>query len=318
MGIRVLLALSAGAWVMMGSVLAQETAVKMSMDDKAVAITAKGQPLLTYCFDQVPFKPYAQTFYTPSGVNVLRDSPHDHKHHHALMFAVSANDVNFWEEIEGSGKQVHRRFSDTRMVNTDHAPWALFTEDLDWVNPRDGSVILTEQRTLEVTQLGDPKVSVLRWRTRLEVPAGKPNVTLGGHHYFGLGMRFVESMDKKGLFRTAGDAKGEIVRGDEQLTDAVWCAYTSEADGKPVTVAMFDHPENPRVPAKWFTMHTPFAYLSATMNLWKAPMEVKADKPLELKYCVALWDGTIRTDAIEAFYKHWLGWPAPEQEQRLN
>lgn len=318
MRMRFLFVVSVGAWLIMGIAGAQETAVKMSMDDKAIAITATGQPLLTYCFDQVPFKPYAQTFFTPAGVNILRDSPHDHKHHHALMFAVAADDINFWEETEGCGKQVHRRFSDTRMVKTDNAPWASFTEDIDWLNPKDNSVVLTEKRTVEATQLGDPKVSVIRWHTRLEVPAGKAKVALGGHHYYGLGMRFVQSMDPKGTFRMAGDAKGEIVRGDEQLTNAPWCAYTAEAEGKPVTVAMFDHPENPRVPAKWFTMHTPFAYLSATSNLWKEPLEATAEKPLVFQYCVALWDGNPDTGTIEAFNKRWLGWPAPEQEQRLN
>ena len=57
----------------------------------------------------------------------------------------------------------------------------------------------------------------------------------------------------------ADDKPGEIVRGDERLTAAKWCAYTAKADGKPVTAAIFDHPGNVRHPAKMFTMSKPFA-----------------------------------------------------------
>ena len=42
-----------------------------------------------------------------------------------------------------------------------------------------------------------------------------------------------------------------------------------------------------------FRMLDPFAYLSATLNLYKEPLEIVAGKPLELAYGVALWDGEI-------------------------
>jgi len=116
----------------------------------------------------------------------------------------------------------------------------------------------------------------------------------------------VESMDKVGTFFNASDAEGEGVRGTEKLTRATWCAYTAEADGKPVTVAMFDHPDNARHPAYWFTMYDPFSYLSATLNLWKEPMTLKTGQPLTLRHGVALWDGRIDKDTVEKAYQRWL------------
>jgi hypothetical protein len=299
------------------TVWAQQPTVKISTDDKAVTVLANDQPLMKYCYAGVPFKPYCQTFMTPGGVNILRDSPSDHKHHHALMFAVGVNGVSYWEETEKGGFQQHRNFSDTRLVKTDDVPWATFTESLDWVAPNTKETVLTEQRTIEATRMDALKASVLRWQTRLEVPAGKKKAELGGGHYYGLGMRFVTSMDQMNDFIFPNDEKGELVRGDEYLTNATWCAYSALADGKPVTVAMFDHPGNPR-PAKWFTMHTHFAYLSATMNYWKEPMEVTEGKPVTMRYCVALWDGKVDKAAIEAAYQRWLTWPAPEAEKRLD
>jgi hypothetical protein len=152
----------------------------------------------------------------------------------------------------------------------------------------------------------DVGATLIEWRSRLQTPSGKDSTVLTGNHYHGLGMRFLVSMDTDGRFFNADDKTGEIVRGDERLTPTKWCAFTAKADGKPVTVAIFDHPDNPRYPAKMFTMAKPFAYLSATRNEWKEPFVVKADKPLKLRCGVALWDGDVDKAAVERLYQRWL------------
>ena len=77
-----------------------------------------------------------------------------------------------------------------------------------------------------------------------------------------------------------------------------------------LTVAMFDHPGNPRRPATWFTMAKPFAYLSATLNLHREPLKVTADNPLVLTYAVALWDSHVEADRINRLYQGWRSQPA--------
>ncbi len=119
-------------------------------------------------------------------------------------------------------------------------------------------------------------------------------------------MRFVRSMDKNGVFMNSSGQPGEVVRGDERLVPALWNAYSAEADGKPVTAAMFDDPKNPRHPATWFTMTNPFAYQSATLNLLKEPMTVTKNAPLTVRYGVALFDGRVDKAAIEKVYQRWL------------
>jgi hypothetical protein len=138
------------------------------------------------------------------------------------------------------------------------------------------------------------------------VPTGKKTMTLSGSHYFGLGMRFLESMDKGGEFLNVSNQAGDIIRGTELIARADWCAYIAKADGKPVTIAMFGHPENLRHPTHWFTMTAPFAYLAATLNLYKEPFEVTSDKPLALRYAVAVWDGRIGKNKIDQVYRRWV------------
>ena len=65
-----------------------------------------------YRYGDVPFKPYVKELFTMGGLNVLLDAPHDHLHHHGLMFAVAVDGVNFWEESPRAGRQKHVRFAD--------------------------------------------------------------------------------------------------------------------------------------------------------------------------------------------------------------
>ncbi len=287
--------------------------MRITMEENIVSVYAGENLLLRYRYENVPFKPYVQQLFSPGGVNVLRDAPADHLHHHALMFAVSVDGVNFWEESQAAGRQVHRALIDERTeVKTDvendkrfEMRHASFTELIDWINPRNQELLLKERRTLEVRQGTDLGATLLTWQSKFEVPAGKKSATLTGSHYHGLGMRFVKSMDKGGRFRNADGKPGTIFRSDERLVRSTWCAYTASADGKPVTVAMFDHPDNVRHPATWFTMTKPFAYLSATMKLHKQPLKVTSDKPLVLRYAVALWDGRVEANQIKQLYKRW-------------
>jgi len=283
--------------------------IRVVMDQNVVSLYDDDGVLLRYSYKDVPFKPYVKEFFTPGGVNVLLDAPADHLHHHALMFAVTADGVNFWEEQQAPGRQVHQRFADVRVDSRDDAPFAGFSQRLDWQNPQSAQLVLKEIRTIEICNLVEPKAAILTWQSQFEAPDANESLTLSGSHYQGLGLRFVRSMDLEGEFRNADGKEGTVFRGEERLVRSRWCAYTAKAQGKDVTVAMFDHPGNERYPATWFMMNTPFAYLSATLALHEQPLKVELGKPLVLRYAVALWDGRIEDAKIEELYKRWAALP---------
>ena len=62
----------------------------------------EGKTILVYTIDSGR-KFYIKELFTPGGVQVLRDSPPDHKHHHGLMFAIGVDGVDFWGEETGAG-----------------------------------------------------------------------------------------------------------------------------------------------------------------------------------------------------------------------
>lgn len=277
-----------------------------------VTISAGDQPILVYRYRQVQFKPYIEELYTPGGINIIRDAPHDHLHHHGVMFAVAVDGVNFWEEAETSGIQNHAASGPVSVDEHRGVQIASFEHQLAWVAGKD-LALLDEQRAIEVrtgsrlagAEPGSNSTPTLvTWRSSLSPwpVEGKPRtVTLSGSRYFGLGMRFVEEMDRGGRFLNA-DGKTGVEATNDIPSD--WCAYCARVGGKPVTVAMFSTPE-PR-PATWFTMDDPFAYLSATLNLHNEPLRLSStDPPLLLRYGLAVWDGEPSSQEIGRAYDLW-------------
>lgn len=260
-------------------------------------IADDGGLLLTYNQKNITYKPYVVELFTPTGVNVLRDQVPDHLHHHGLMMALNVNGINFWEETAGCGYQVTEIFGG----QTDGS----LAGELQWMDAARVVRVLTEKREIKSCRVPQCEAALTTWTSVCSVPTGQTSMRVAGQHYYGLGMRFVQSMDNNGEFVYAGGEPGPIFRGDERLTESPWCAYRSAVEGKPVTVAMFDDPGNPR-PATWFTMKEHFAYLSATMRLHETPLEVTADKPMTLRYGVALWDGHRSNSEIETLYQLWL------------
>jgi LacI family transcriptional regulator len=269
-------------------------------DGSSITFKSGETPLMVYQYAENPAKPYISMLYSPGGVNILRDSPADHKHHHGLMFAVAVDGVDFWSENAGCGRQVNRSKDAAKLVAQHGHSFAFGPQQIDWVAPGGDKLVLRETRVVSVRRAGQSNVTLVTWQTRLEPPPGKDSVTLTGSTYFGLGMRFVVSMDKGGHFVNADGKTG--VAGTNDVRSA-WCAYSALADGKPVTVAMFDSPANPRHPATWFTLDSAFAYLSATLDLSRQPLAIASGKPLELRYRVAVWDGKVDAATIAALYR---------------
>jgi len=307
-------------------VCSQEAKLAHERKENEIYWTLNGKPLFVYRISpgsyedltEKEYKTYLSELYTPEGRNILRDSPWDHVHHHALMFAIAVDGINFWEEggKDKAGVQFghslgHSSRSAFMRVN-DESGWtaeANLSQKIDWYKP-DKTVVLQEDRTVQVICKHDLDATLLTWTSKLSTGPDRESVKLTGAHYYGLGMRFDETMDKNGKFFCDPDSTiaSDNVRGDEKKTPCKWMAYTAELHGKPVTVAVFDAPNNPR-PMSTFTMGEngqSFAYISATVDLEKEAITLEKDKPLTFKYGVAVWEGKKSTGEVQEVYRLWL------------
>lgn len=258
------------------------------------AITGS-QEVVRFIASPEKHKPYVGLLTTPSGTNILRDNVADHLHHHGLMLAFNVEGTNFWEETPGCGIQ--------RVVSSRSAQRSV-SQTIAWTEPTTGRVLLEERRSIAVLRSPDRRATLLGWESRLSAPGSAGSARVTGAHYHGLGMRFVEEMDG-GEFENAAADPGVVVRGEERLMAGRWCAYRAAVNGRDVTVAAFDHPENIRS-ATWFTMARPFGYLSATLRAQETPLTIEAGRPLVLRYAVAAWDGHATSEEIQRLYMGWL------------
>jgi hypothetical protein len=293
--------------VLYSAACAHGQSTSVSDRDGVTTVKQNGKLLLEYRSQSNPMKLYVSKWCTPAGIQILRDSPHDHVHHRALMFAVGVDGCDFWSEepADQFGKQVAMGGLKTSSASTNGDTRVALQQGIRWETPQQ-ECAAEETRSITLDAAADANVSLLTWSTTLSPPSGRASIELSGSHYFGLGARFIESMDKGGRFVTPGSETGREVRGTEKVTRANWCAFYGDAEGKPVTFAMFDSPDNPRHPAAWFTMTAPFAYLSATLELDIEKLSVTSDKPLKVRYGVAAWDGHVEKVEIERVYQAWL------------
>ena len=288
-------------------VMAEEAPTKIAgkqlsiLPDKENVIVKQGdQLLLRYRYAGVPKKPYVAELTSPGGVNVLRDAPADHLHHHGLMFAWSVDGVDFWGEAADAGLEVHKAWEGLQVEPGRRAERAVLRERLLW-QTADGKVLLEEQRSLTIPAAAEGRPRVLVWQA--DFTPGKDATaarTIFGSKYHGLGMRFITPMDAGGRhFNASGGADVEGTNGKR----AVWTAYTAAiGPDKKVTVAMLSDPANPRHPCEWFTMGEKegFAYLSGTLGVGTEPLKLEPGGKLSVRFAVAVFDGAADAEQVNS------------------
>ena len=280
----------------------------LSVDADAVRVGPVGRPWLEYCRGTTGLKPHLRSLITPGGIELLRDGAPGHEHHHGLMLAYGVDDVDYWGEMyaEVPGREVGRAESTSWIADEADGSRARIRERVRWVDPRGGRPQLEERRELEVHPGSSTSPLRLTWRSHLALAPDRERATLWGRPYFGLGLRLAEPLERVGRFSNSEGAEGVVVRGDERLISARWCAYTAEVEGRTVTLALFDHPRNPRHPARFFTMAEPFAYLSATLDLAERPLELARGETLDLAWGLVAWEHAVAPEDIEQTYRAWI------------
>ena len=270
--------------------------VEATQQTTAWTLRFHDQNVLVYSFAQGTFKPYVKELHTLRGENVLRDAPSDHLHHHGLMYGIAINGIDFWSETPGCGVQKPVKTSKPEVItNTQGKPQATFTQTIHWLAPEDAFLpdtskvaLLVEQRTLTLILDEETSETALQWTSKFEVGAKNNQVTLTGANYFGLGARFLKELDPLARHLNSGntpdlsDNKQDVAPGD-------WASVSFDAPGKPATLVIYGHPDNAGGPARFFTMRTPFAYVSATQGLDKNPLVYHAGDTFNLQYTVALY-----------------------------
>ena len=284
-------------------------------EPSAWTISYKGKPLLVYAFDPQKFKSYVKELRTIEGDNILRDAPFDHLHHHALMYGIRVNGINFWEETSGNGVQKSVQTPEPVLGFAETAgnrlPQAKISQVLQWVAPQDAFLpnnapvaLLVEHRTLVLTVNEKHQEVALEWKSQFEIGPKTNTVALTGANYHGLGMRFLQELDPLAVHSLAG-VRPDLANNRQDVSVTPWATVSFAAPGHPATLALAGHPTNARGDATYFSMLTPFAYLSATQALDKEPLVYHSGDKWEVNYLVLLYPEAKPSDTLRQRIESW-------------
>jgi len=298
-----------------GSEIPDSLSVEATQENTAWTVFYKGQKLMVYSFRPQKFKPYVQELCTLRGDNILRDAPRDHLHHHGLMYAIKVNGINFWEEVSGNGVQKvlqsGKPLLDSINVKDNELPRATLSQVIHWVAPQDAfladstvAALLIERRTLTLTLAPSEQEVALEWKSEFEVGSKTNTVTLTGATYHGLGLRFRQEFDRLAAHSLRG-VQPDLANNRQDVSVAPWASVSFDAPGHPASIAVAGHPANPCGVPTFFSMLTPFSYLSATQALDKKPLVYHTGERFELRYLILLYPMLASSDLIEKRVETW-------------
>lgn len=209
-------------------------------------------PFGAYHFGKNLARPFIYPVHGPDGVVVTRHFPmkevegeaRDHPHHRSFWTAYGeVNDTDNWSEEKG-----HVRIRHVEFVSLLNGPvCGGFTAHNRWLD-REERPLMEELREVTLYQTG-PERRLIDYGVTFT--AGEGDVTFGDTKEGGLiSFRVATPMDgsRGGKIEIAGGGRGEK---ECWGRPSPWCDYSGTVEGKPVGIAVMDHPENPRHPARW-------------------------------------------------------------------
>ncbi len=261
--------------------------------------------------------PHLYPVHGPGGLALTRSWPmsetegeeRDHPHHRSLWFAhgeVGPADASrpsdFWTGRGGSAI-VHGQ-----ILAIESGEAGVLRTSSSWVAPG-GDELLQEERTMTF-RAGNLDTGQA-WRAidfEVRLRAGGGAVILGDTKEGTMAIRVAPTLRHEGdraagSMRNSEGVEGAAVWGKR----AAWVHYSGPIDGKPVGIAIFDHPENLRHPTWWharayglfaanpFGVHD-FEKAEKGTGDWTIP----AGGELRLRYRLLFHDGVVSPEQLDA------------------
>ena len=270
---------------------AKGVAVTVNQSAHRVDIAIDGAPFTSYLWQTNQRKPILYPLLAPDGATLTRGNPPlpgertDHPHHAGLWFNYSnVNGIDYWNNSDAIKPEARARYGSIdhdRIVSASSGPTSgeLVTEST-WYPASDVPSVGSNQqppvlhqttryvfskltidghpaRAIDMTVtlhaltqvvFHDDKDGMLGIRVAhfLESPTAKPEVLRDAN---GIATPVAApTAGANGVYRTSEGKVGDAAWG----TRARWCELSATTpDGKPETIAVFDHPSNPNYPTYW-------------------------------------------------------------------
>lgn len=227
-----------------------------------IEVKIDGRPFTTFYYGPETPKPYLHPLRSADGtivtrlypMEVVEGEPHDHPHHRGLWFTHgNVNGIDFWaNEPERGGEMPKGKITLGKVEKVDDASGTI-RATFDWRTP-DGKLLLTEDRTMVFHGDGNQRMVDFD----VTFTAGKESVKFGDTKEGMFAIRLAAPLEEphrraKGVERTGKIVNAEGKTGEQNTWGkrSPWVDYGGKLNGKPVGVAILDHPSNPKHPTFW-------------------------------------------------------------------
>ncbi|MCH5598349.1 DUF6807 domain-containing protein [Niabella ginsengisoli] len=248
---------------------------------KKADIIYNKQLLTSYCYYDSIAKPFLYPVNTLDGIAVTRGYPidprlgdrTDHPHHVGIwMNYESVNGIDFWnnstaiaaEKKNRYGTVKHEKIVKTRASGNT----ASLAATAKWVN-ESGDVFLNEKSSYAFKVVGDIFIIdrattlsalkntvvfkdvkdgffAIRVARELEMPSKEPGIFIDANGNTTKTDPIAPNVIS-GMYQNSNGIMGDSVWSSK----ATWATLKGSKDGKPITIAMFDHPSNIGYPTYW-------------------------------------------------------------------
>jgi hypothetical protein len=279
--------------------------------DGSLALLNNGRIVWQLNFDKKQGKPYFHPVCLTDGTELTWHRPPDHPWHYGLWFSWKyINGLNYWEEDPKTGLSQGLTEIKSIEVNPRDDYSTQIAMQLSY-SPPEGSEVLKEDRRIDVSAPDETGRYRIDWNSRFT--AGAADVLLdrtpiagekGGQSwggYAGLSVRIAKNTTNWRLIDS--EAREDLqVHGQK----ARWMDFGGRAAGsEDFSIAIFDHPDNPRHPSPGFVImdpKVPFGYFSPAL-LFNKPYTLPAGKSFSLKYRILIYPGRADKNVLEAEWK---------------
>lgn len=299
--------------------------VAVERDGDKIAVEIGGQPFTNFYFGADAPKPYLHPLRAPDGTVVTRSYPMDevageetdHPHHRGVWFSHGeVNGFDFWANEVSQRKRGRKGTIALNQIEAVESGVnrGLIRASFNWLDTS-GKALLAESRSMTFERIGQDNVVSFD----ITLTALVDSVHFGDTKEGTFAIRMATELEEQHL-RAEGIARtGKITNADGKSTEArtwgkrsPWVDYAGTLEGKPMGVAIFDHPSNPKFPTYWhvrgyglfaaniFGEHDFYADESRDGSITLAK-----GKTLRFRYRVVVHPGRTADANIESKYKAW-------------
>lgn len=298
-------------------VLPAAAQVKITAGPEKMTVEIDGKPFTDFrVAGPEVTKPYLHPLRAASGTYVTRMWPmeevpdeqgtkKDHKHQRGLWFGhEDVNSVDFWNNeasytTPNRGRIVFRK-AGTITGGKDKGTLAATFE---WTGPT-GEALVREDRVM--TFYSGPALRVIDFDITL---TALREVTFGDKKDGLFGIRLRPALQEDTGSGRISNADG--LAGEKQVwgKPSDWCDYSGRIGGEELGIAILDHPENPRHPARWHARayglfaENPFGLAVFTNNASKnGAISLQPGRTLRFRYRVIVHPGDAKSADVAGLW----------------